>query len=342
MKTRSLLLLIITFSCTQMGFSQCLAPATAMSSIRANPEEAVGSFSFNYLIKSDIEMRVGGGIEEVQADYWVNTTDGSMFFPKAFAMINVGRTSGIDGELEGMVIAANGQRYTYYTDAETGRPMVKLTESNRSAEDAIWGQLNFINDFFENASLVRAEPVFPEGNNWGNLQAYEADLGQEDGSSRKTTMWFARNPGISSIATSKPLVGYLVGIVKDTYEANCNRLAVHTNMELPSGRWLRASLQSIEPNRKTFDASDYETITLGGMPDTAMHEYMATYQSRMADYNTRLELLERRRERCAAGDEICSNQLNRQIEQLREDIDNLNCEMYEKIGVASRMPECMD
>lgn len=78
------------------------------------------------------------------------------------------------------------------------------------------------------------------------------------------------------------------------------------------------------------------------MPDTAMHEYMATYQSRMAGYNTRLEILERRRRNCAAGDEISSNQLTDQIVQLRQDIDNLNCEMYEKIGVASRMPECVD
>ncbi|WP_411032398.1 hypothetical protein [Spongiimicrobium sp. 3-5] len=347
-RAAALLTALILFQFTN---AQCLAPIGEYGTFAANPETDInGNFRFDYQIKCDIEVRANytndaGAVvpktTRYNVDFYVNTTDGSAYFPSGFFMSNFGRTSNRQGSINGAIWKSDGQMVSYVLDAMYGQKRAIVVETGQTADNVFTGQLSFIGEFMAGIRDATSTPApIPADLPWGATEGFVSEIAQPDGSMAKITIYFDLDPDIPPIKTSVPLVGFLTGVVKDFVFHNCNRLAVFSKMEmLDTGEYIQSELLSIEPKMTVFVASGYKKMTLGGSPGTGIANQMEDFKVRLMDLYDRKQRLEERKRRC--GSAACRENAERQLELLQEDITRVECQMYTAMGVEDRMEECL-
>ena len=219
------MILFIITAVNATAQAQCLSPLNSKSDMSPNPEDINGNFEFDYKITSSIEVKAkydnGGTVsyktKRYVADYFVNSADGSAYFPKGFFMTNFGRVSSRQGTILGSVWMANGQMVNYVLD-DKGVPRTVTVSTSQTSGDVVAGQNMFTGSFLNgirDATSIPAE--IPVDLPWGDTGGFVSEIAQEDGSVGVVTMYFAVNPDIPPIKTNRPLTGFLVGVFKDDH-----------------------------------------------------------------------------------------------------------------------------
>ncbi len=346
--------------------AQCLAPVDATSDMPANPEDRANAvFSFDYKIVSNVKHRSREGkITEInRLKYYVNSQDGTMFFPKDAVPSSVLRAltgyssmEDEDVEFNGMVIFPNGKyvMFVRLKEFEEGNPKRALTKSVPSnADDIVVENFTNITKFFNDiadkfASQDDLEPL-PSNSKWqGKSLGYTAEISGRYTNHAVRTMYIDLQP--TAITTGTGMVGFLVGVVKDWRIENCNRLVVFHKVEHDDGSYIQAELVSMTQERKTFNGSSYEPTQLAsfsavpGAVDEEMlnnfQEKMAEYQSQLIELSTRLEKLKGEKRRCLNthrdNPEYCNAHFDPQIERAENELKALNEKLMESMGVRNR------
>jgi len=334
------LIIIIVFQSN----SQCLAGLMDESTVSANPENgARGDFHFDYKIESDIEMQTNDGIiKRFNVDYYVNTADGSIFFEKKFGFF------GSDdlpfdsrmGRVDGTIIFPNGQMTLYVYDAKSDKKRALNFQSNRSLNDTSLDNYTRMMQFLNSLNETSEHPdALPETVVWdGIAQGYKGTIYSDGGDEVEMTMYFDTSP-TQTINTNQPIIGFLVGVVKDFTIKQCNRLAVFTKMEIPSKNYyIQAELLSITKFNKTFNASGYKPGQIAGMVGTDIKEKSNDFKRRWAEITAKLEMYKREIKECTSYE--CMDRYNNLIKEANEEGDQLECEIAKAMGMEDKLEDC--
>lgn len=340
--------LLVTWFLLAVAFgvsAQCLAPAGEVSGMAANPVDQIdGIFRFDHKIKSDVKFSMDGNVEHLTMDYYVNSADGSILFPSGpmgFFNTNLGVYRNADGRIDGAIWLANGQMVTYVYDADNSIKRAITRQSAQTAEGRFGNDYMHMMQFFTSSAELAAHPVpMPSHIRWNSVtRGYKGQLVEaRTGLTNTWTLYFDTTP--TSVKTSAVMVGFMVGVLKDAREG-CNRLVVYNKVDIGgegTGNYIEAALSNMLPSGITFDASEYKPMTLGGDAGTDIQGKMAGYQARMADLLRRKETLKERRSRCLS--DFCRDQVDREVEELREREKRLKCEMARAMGMEDVMEDC--
>lgn len=327
------------------------------SEFPANPETNInGIFKFDYRIDSDIEAKVqytnDEGVEydsiiHLRANYYVNTADNSMFFPKGFFKSNFGRDSTRQGSMHGAIWMPNGQMVSYVYDSRNDQKRAMLVETNQTADDVALGGYFFLTRFLSNLDdLTLTPPSLPLPDiHWpGPTEMLQGTFMDRSGAEVKATVHLAGNPAMIPIKTSMPTIGFFVGVIKEIKFKKCNRLGVFTKMEMAGGKsYIQANLRSINPAALTFDAAEYKRMVLGGMAGTTIRTETVRLKAQLvALYNEVRELEKDKRMKCKLDPEParCRDNIEGKIQDVKKEITERECEMYTLMGVEDTMEEC--
>ncbi|MCF6168826.1 hypothetical protein [Lutibacter sp.] len=283
--------------CSGFDNSKCLAGLTAKTVILANPEEVNGVFHFDYKIKSNIEASKSGKIIKFKnLTYYVNTADGSIYFPKESLAKMAGNISSKDGRVDGTIWLSNRQMVTYFYDAIYKKKRAFTVNANKSSNDVFMNEhLGFL-QFFNNQSdtlAIKERPVpLPSTSKWQTIShGYAGKIINQD-SEAKMTIYIDCNP--PPIATGFPMIGFLVGVVKDHRIKKCNQLIVFNKIETGND-YIQAELLQISKESKTFDATSYK-------PGGLLKKF--TKGSRTNMQNAKAKMDELQRKAIALGQQI--------------------------------------
>lgn len=337
--------------------AQCISGMYDESEMEPNPENDInGTFKFDYKIISKFE----GKFQYIDAgrtyyktvsydmDYYVNTSDNSMFFPKGFFMSSVGRTSDRRGnKIDGAVSMPTGQMVSYVQDAMGGdgaTPVKRamMVQTNNSAFRVATEKVIASYDFAEGIEdITGVTDSLPSPREWtGITEILQSNFTDARGTKIKATVHFDARRTRDSIKTTLASTGFLVGIIRDSWDRMCKRLAVFVKMEMvDTNEYMQVELISIEPVEFTFDASPYKPAILGGQAGTDIRRKMASFRAQMLALATQKKELENRRRRCGPRNSACWDDIDRQLEGVKTQMTNLECRMARAMGLEDKM-EC--
>lgn len=336
--------------------AQCLSGMYDESEMEGNPEKNInGIFRFDYKIQSKFEGKfqyqdAGRTYYKTVAydmDYYINTADNSMFFPKGFFLSSLGKTEDRRGnKLHGAVWMPTGQMVSYVEDA-MGRdaPPVRraiTVQSNKSTFRVAAEKVLASYDFAEGLEDISGiTDSLPSPREWRDItEIVRSNFKDSRGVKIKATVHFDARPTTDSIKTTLASTGFLVGIVRDNWDRMCKRLAVFVKMELvDTNEYMQVELLSIQPMEFTFDASSYKPAILGGALGTDIRSKMASYKSQMLVLTEQKRILKNRRKRCGPRNATCWADVDRQIERVKTQMTNLECRMAKAMGIEDKM-EC--
>lgn len=322
----------------------CLAPYDAHSEIPSNPVENIdGNFSFDYKIEAVVRFEMNmssvnteyfrGIPNELVMEYYVNSTDGSILFPGGSMGFFSTNFRGDLSDIHAAIWLANGQMVGYGTD-RTGTKKAITRKINRTAGQRIGMDHQYIMDFFSSSDALAEHPQpMPESVRWeGITKGYKGNvIEQRTGIENTVNLYFSVEP--TPIRTSCNMMGFMVGVLKDTWIEKCNRLLVYNKVFIggeDSGDSMEAELRSIKLMGMNFDGREYDPMYVGGEIGTDIN-------AKMQEYNTRLQILEMDKEnfknrKKLCRDQVCRDEMNREIERLDERIERLNCEAARALG----------
>ncbi len=318
--------------------ARCFSPVEKASAMADNPSDPNGIFKFDYWVESKIKFKADGRIQSYKANYYVNTSDGSIYFPGGpggFFAANFMRPENRSGKIESALWMPNGQMVLYAYDKENDIKRAIVRETNQTSGHVALDKALNVTQFINSSRIMIQNPdPIPIGTNisWGATEAIKGEMSDGVG-----TIHFALEPNIIPIPTNTHLVGFMVGIFKDDIDTRCNRLAVFTKMDV--GRdYIQAELQSITPRALTVDGSDYKITTLGGDSGTNFQNTMAQFEQRMQALYTEKEDLKNRRRRCQL--DLCFDRIDQQLERLQSEIEDLECEVAKAMGMEESIDGC--
>ncbi|MEM9361607.1 MAG: hypothetical protein AAGA43_03180 [Bacteroidota bacterium] len=300
--------------------SYCIGPIENQSSVRANPDNLNGTFQFDYLISSQLKSNIEGSDEIYELDYFVNTADGSKFLSRTTMMVNFGEVVNEFGSIDGVIIMPSGKTVIYVNDAQFNikRAITVAMDGNR--EDKVFNDLVFLNEFFHNTANLSEVADRKPSTIKQNTKAYTARVNSPDGDRAKVTMHFAENNDGKEIKTAVPLVGLLVGVVKDETIGECNKLAVYTKVESDEGIF-EATLHKMVPSTKSFDGTSYKEATLGvssgGQSFSGQPISDEIDEAMERDYNRISFLLDRLKD-CPKDDIDCKERITLEIAEVQD------------------------
>lgn len=322
------------------GTGYCLAPADEVSSMQDNPTDPSGTFKFDYWIESEVEVQAEGIVQPLKVNYYINTSDGSMYFPKGFLMANRLPASSADGEIHGALWMPNGQMARYVYDSENDIKRVIVVDTEQTASDVIADKYMSATHFMASTRNMKANPEpLPTNINlsWGPTKGYLGELFNNDGTKSETTIYFAEEPNILPIKTNTPLVGFLVGIFKDNVITNCNRLAIYSKMRVGSD-YIQGVLRSIKPRSMTFNGEDYKIMKMEGVAGTKHRNSMKDYENLIIAKEQQIDAAYSALNRCAF--DPCRRKMEARVKKLEKDKLRLQCKAYKLAGVEDSMEEC--
>ncbi len=337
MKKIILAILVLTLGVTNVH-SQCLAPLDAPSAIAANPvDEIDGVFKFDYKIKADVKFTMGGRTQRVEMDYYVNSADGSIFFPsgfRGFFNVNFGAYEDSRGKIDGAIWLANGQMVTYYLDKKDGAKRAATRKSAQTADGRFENDYMKMMEFFNSSAALAEHPApMPEHIIWPTpTEGYRGEvIESRTGIKNTVDIYFDTKP--TPIKTSTTMVGFMVGVMKDRVYKNCNRLVVYNKVNIggeDSRDNIQAELRIMLPSGITFDAREYKPLIVGGDVGTDVN-------AQMQEYNMQLQILEMDKEnfknrRKLCRNQVCRDEMNREIARIDERIERLTCEAARAMG----------
>lgn len=336
------------------GSADCLAPMEELSKMTPNPENIDGTFRFDYKINSLLNFEMAdtanfnpeysrGNPTEWKMEYYVNSSDGSILFPggeMGFFNTNFRMNSSL-GEIDAAIWLPNGQMVIYGTGTDGKRHAI-TRESIQTSEG------RYQNDFMQIQRFISSslewgewrEPLPPRIDWRGDVIGYKATLPEErTGFDNVWIMYFDKAP--TAIRTSVPMIGYMVGVMKDIQELQCNRLLVYSKVEIgghDSGDAIEVELKSIRSMGITFDGSSYKPMVVGGDYGTAGLAKMDELNAKLRSIEVRKQTLERERKSCR--DKRCRDGVDAQLEDLRREKSEVICRQMESMGLEN-FAECM-
>lgn len=341
---------------TASGDIDCLAPAVKVSSMSPNPANIDGTFKFDYKIDAllNFQMADTDGFSPEYArsnpntltlEYYINSADGSMLFPggsSGFFKTNFSYSDQY-GDVDAAIWLPNGQMVTYVNDKRNREKRAVTRESSQTSDG------RYQNDFMQIQRFISSslewgewrEPL-PSHVEWrGEVVGYKANLPEAyTGLTNTWIMYIDKAP--TPIFTSVPLMGYMVGVLKDIEEMHCNRLVVYSKVLIggpDTGDVLEVELKSIKAMGITFDGSPYQPMSIGGDSGTPIIAKMDAYESKMRDFELHKQTLLRRKERCMT--DSCVESVNEELEALRLEKQRVICEGMVAMGMKESVAECM-
>ncbi|PRX56553.1 hypothetical protein [Flagellimonas meridianipacifica] len=302
--------------------SFCIGPIEDQSSIRTNPNNLNGKFEFDYLISSQLKSNVDGTEETYELDYFVNTSDGSKFLSRTTMMVNFGAIDSEFGSVDGVIIMPSGKTVVYVNDAQFNIKRAITVAMDGIGEDKVFNDLVFLNEFFNNTANLREVADRKPSAIKQKTKAYAAMVNSPNGEKAKVTMHFSENKGGRVITTGVPLVGLLVGVVKDETIGDCNRLSVYTKVESNEGIF-EATLNEMVPSAQSFDGSSYKEATLGvtmGNQSFSSQPISDEVDEAMERDYARIQFLLDRLKDCEPDDVDCKEQIALEMVEVQDRI----------------------
>lgn len=335
---------------------ECLAPAGDESPMGANPVEDISSmFKFDYKIESVIRYEMdmtevneeyfkNNSSREVVMNYYVNSADGSMFFPggiTGFFETNFSIPANF-GKVDAAIRLANGQIVTYGYDAKYNQKRAGTRGIKQTAEELKAKQLHDIMLFFRSSRELREHPdPMPAYVQWDNItQGYKAIMLEGETRIENTwTIYFDTKP--TPIKTSCVMMGHMVGVMKDVSEKNCNRLVVYNKTNIGgdgSGEFMETYLKSIKPMGISFDGADYKPMQIPGERGTAVKNKIKDLEAQIMVLQREKETLKEQRKNCR--DKTCRDRIDERLERIAEEIEHLVCQMAKVMGMEDKIGDC--
>ncbi|WP_435623336.1 hypothetical protein [Flagellimonas sp.] len=326
--------------------SQCLAPLEAESPMPPNPVNNInGVFNFDYKIKADVKFTMSGRTQRIEMDYYVNSADGSILFPsgfRGFFNVNFGSYEDNRGRIDGAIWLANGQMVNYFFDKSDGKKRAVTRKIRGTAEGRFENDYRNIVDFFNSAAELAEHPEpMPSHIVWSSItEGYKGQLVEaHTGITNTVEIYFDTNP--TTFKTSVPMVGFMVGIMKDTVFKNCNRLAVYTKVNIGgdgSSDSIQAELRFMRSTARTFDATEYKPTYIGGETGTDINAAMQDFNRRLQILSSDKENFKERRKLCR--DNLCRERMNREIQRIEDAMKRLECEAARNMGMEHLADDC--
>ncbi|MFK5983145.1 MAG: hypothetical protein QM499_09540 [Flavobacteriaceae bacterium] len=347
-----IIITILMFTLNITSYAQC-ASVSSQSSMSDNPtsENLNGLFNFDYKIESIIETEKDGELNRIIADYYVNTSDGSIFIPKEM-MDQFPNSHELDEDFtfDGALWFADGKMIYYLNDVSHNqkRAFVAPSHSTGAASNLIVGNIAdnmaFISDINELPNYPEMLPDWFWRN--GITEGYGNDGVAIEDYQTKMTIYADANP--SRIKTTTPIVGFLVGIYKNFRNSSCNRQVVFTKIYPKEGGSIIAALKDIKKEHKTFNGQGYkpmaglsDLIGTSGDGISNMNTKMADFQSRMTVLANRIARLQEEKEDCLldekGGSHYCVDYYNPLIDRATEQAKQLQYELMKSMGVEDMM-----
>ena len=253
-------------------------------------------------------------------------------------------------DFNGAVWLSNGQLVLFIKlkNLENGNPKRAFTTTLKQTDTDLYiGNHTVISRFFNDiadkvASQDHLEPL-PSNSIWkGKSLGYTAEI-VSGVASAKETMYIDFNP--TPITTGSPMIGFLVGVIKDWRIEKCNRLVVFNKIEHRSGEYIQAELIAMTRQNKTFNATSYKpTGLLGNLTRGAGTEIqnvqvkMAEFQNQMLEISHHLQNLKKKKRRClntsnGEDSEYCHNHFDPQIKRVKNQMKELQKKMVKSMGM---------
>ncbi|WP_222981464.1 hypothetical protein [Flagellimonas meishanensis] len=332
---------------------KCLAPVDEESAMSPNPVDKIdGVFKFDYKIEALVKFHMDmsdvnteyarGNPNELIMEYYVNSADGSILFPGGPTGFFSTNLRGDMSKVDASIWLANGQMVTYGYDANNRQKRAATRKINQTADQRMGSDyLNMMQFFRSSAELAEHPDPMPAHIKWNNItQGYKGKMIEgHTGIENTWTLYFDTEP--TPIKTTCTMMGYMVGVLKDVREQNCNRLIVYNRVDIGgegSGEAIEAELRAIRPMGMNFDATDYKPMYLGGERGTDINTKMKNFEARMKLLLQEKESLKERRRRCPL--DVCRDRIDAQLESIDEDIKRLNCEIARTVGMEDMLDDC--
>jgi len=346
---KQLLLLCVFVQLTTFLFGQCVT--ASQSKFPANSKNKIDSiFNFDYKIKSDVEIKTNGHVKRLRMIYYVNTQDGSMFYPKGFLLANNMKTADEHFRFDGAIWLSNRQMVTYVYDIANHIKRAMTVSSNKSSLNEFLDQHLAISSFFDD----RADPTIkqeipepmPASFHWNGItEGFTGNI-YDRNYKAKMTIYIDKHP--MTIKTSFPMVGFLVGVINFHNMNKCNQLAVFTKIEQENGDYIQEELISITKGYKNFNAFGYKPIGLlkdiVSGPGSRMQNVkakMAEFQIKSMAIANRIEKIKNEKQHCidtTEGDRnYCIKHYNPLIKKAKEEAKKLQFDLMKKMGAEDMM-----
>ena len=338
-----------TSNSTSTTVGNCLAALNAESKMEPNSESDVNSvFKFDYKIESILTI---GGTDTDYArhgnrfkmDYYVNSADGTIMIPggpTGFFKTNFDYADTND-RIDAAIWLSNGQMVSYVYDAKAGHQRAITKESALTAGTRMGNDFLKSKEFLESARKLPGNYKPPEMTWPEPAIGYEGQVKENyTGQFNTMTMYFAKKP--TPIATSTIMMGFMVGVLKDTEFDNCNRLVVFNRVSIggyDTSEYLQVQLVSIKPQGITFDGSDYQNSPFDGDYGTDFMAKKDDYEQEYRNLELRRRILQDDRERCRT--KSCFDRVDADLEENSRQRDLLTCKMSVVMGIEKTVEDCM-
>jgi len=238
---------------------------------------------------------------EIYVRYYVNTADGSIYLPEisldAAAPYIPGAAATLHDssvDVQGLIRMSNGQTVWYVNDKENGISRALTMPTYQTSEDVAIRQHNGLEIYLNWVQRIidgdydlgdarheapTSDLVLRDEEIWGGLRKISGPWAYDrEGRAYRVTMQIAKEPSIPRVATGRPLIGFIAGIMKSK-RSPCNLLVVETTLEITEdkvisdegldrtvvnrGAYLQETITDIGPAPVSFKGSGYKIMTLG-------------------------------------------------------------------------------
>lgn len=344
-KIKFILLYFVLLNFT--GFTQCIKGGD-QSKFPANPESKLNAnFKFDYQIYATIEVNTNGETKRYKIHYYVNSQDGSLFFPEGILFMNNFNKEGKEYRFDGAVRLANGQTGIYLYDKKYHKKRVFTVASKKTASDNFLNThlalLSFFNDRNDpEIKQENPEPLPPSVDWSGILHGYTGNIYNNDGKA-KLTLYLDEHPMLY-YKTSVPVAGFLSGILNFLDTQKCNALIVFSKIENENGDYLQEELYSINQEQKNFNGTSYKpfglTNELMGGSKTGMQNMqakMVAFQAKAMALGNKINQLRKEKQDCLktekGGSHYCRDHYDPLIKKAKDEAKKLQFELMKKMGV---------
>lgn len=340
-----------------LASGECLAPLDVESAFTANPVDEIDVvFKFDYKINAIMNFQMSdteefspeysrGNPTQMIMEYYVNSADGSMLFPggpTGFFKTNLSY-SDLKGTIDAAIWLANGQMVSYVYDANNDKKHAITREIKQTANSRFGTDYMNMMQFFRSSFELAEQPdPLPSHVQWpGSTKGYRGELIESyTGLTNTWDIYFDTTP--TPIRTSCIMMGFMVGVLKDVRNTQCNRLAVYTKVNIGgtgTGDAIEVELKSIKPMGITFDGSVYKPMTIGGEYGTTAGAKMDDYTAKMRRVESRIKIAKIERGNCIA--DWCIEEKDALLESLQKEKSRVICEQMVNMGMEDSFAECM-
>lgn len=267
----------------------------------------------NATFKFDIEVRgtFKFGSKSDKFLYYLNSADGSMFFPENISPLAAQQTN--DQHFDGMLIDPNGVVHQYWTDTDDDTKTV--TTLNFFGSSPVNGNPNAFQTFLENADKSPGTPH----SHFGSTTVYKGNSG---GKQMKMTI---SNSGVA-VAMNPDVIGLMAPIFKD-HKQKINRIVTrfeYDNLIVSIDDVNQINIKKNAP--KSFTMNGYEQegaeINLDTVINTDASAYLNAgkgYLEKMNVFSQKMNSLQNELNACR--DDTCRNNVKSKINDLKDQME---------------------